>query len=760
MSFQISAGKDSLVALGFSLGDITTLESLSRRFGGWFTTKSGDAELFTLLDDIEENVLQRQGLIDISRFNKYWGSRIELLGHEGVVVCEGQQAEKVLENLGQFSAVMVCLVAGLDAFSPSEVAKSTLRRVLSKLLRSSENGEDILASQYPQRFNSWRSAAEVRGMSRRAREIRRDLINDNLIVGGLMPPQDAHHMVHFLTWLLGEKSELFQTPSSDIAGLGFVISELGINILRVEGLKREVPWTPCRLEYDPDQVIPSLSQDSLKSLFLSRVPSTTINLKCPEESLTTFPIDAQTANRCRDAWLMGSKAANSVACKPLIPDGRWLQEDLQYVFYDEGNACGRVMPQISRLALAHAFVANQETCTALTEVLSQESAQTLEWLNDETNESTVVQANIWDEEMQDISKLNAFTVFQAFFMGYYYSIFSRLVDTSELRLQNVEGAWGFRSATFLRKMRATYQTHQTYHTSAIGLGSAVQEGIRIMRREDLLGVLSALFLGTSNTPGWARKNTYSRDAFCIGIIDKRALLARSLVHPCKTILEVGSFVLLDVDVSGIPRDIGGLVRPGVPDALERPDEVGSPWDSILGNETQLRDRDATFHIEADWEGDPDTVLLCVRYSGRRVRTINPTTADIAFLKSLVRPAECLQIPQETPLPRALSWGIPELLSNHFPPHPTNPWILSLDNRPRLRYFAAELYKTRSVLRIATDSVEVAIHEGLKVAESQPNGVLFVVSANDDSPGPFPDDWVPEDISSTVTEVAPRMWQGF
>ena len=41
-------------------------------------------------------------------------------------------------------------------------------------------------------------------------------------------------------------------------------------------------------------------------------------------------------------------------------------------------------------------------------------------------------------------------------MGYYYSIFWDLVDTSTLQLQVVDGSWGYRSAQFLCKMRTLY----------------------------------------------------------------------------------------------------------------------------------------------------------------------------------------------------------------------------------------------------------------------------------------------------------------
>jgi hypothetical protein len=45
------------------------------------------------------------------------------------------------------------------------------------------------------------------------------------------------------------------------------------------------------------------------------------------------------------------------------------------------------------------------------------------------------------------------------------------------------------------------------------------------------------------------------------------------------------------------------------------------------------DVDCTRHIEADWDKMPEHVLLCIRYKGRRVGSLNPAYADIAFYRA-------------------------------------------------------------------------------------------------------------------------------
>ena len=44
----------------------------------------------------------------------------------------------------------------------------------------------------------------------------------------------------------------------------------------------------------------------------------------------------------------------------------------------------------------------------------------------------------------------------------------------------------------------------------------------------------------------------ARERFCLGVMAKRTLLTHSLLGVSKTPLDIGRFVLLDVDVGGIP----------------------------------------------------------------------------------------------------------------------------------------------------------------------------------------------------------------
>jgi hypothetical protein len=254
MSLQVSTGYGSLVALGIGLGDIATLVSLGKRFGNWMSAASGDEDFLKLLDQDEMDILQRRGLLDVARFNKMWGAQMGLLANGNPTIFDGEVAEKALEKLGRFTAIMVCVVAALDAFASSDVVKSILRRVLLELLRTTDYGADILASQFSHRLNAWTSSATLRGLSVEARQIRRGLLQQNLVVDGLMPKDDAILVVTFLGWLLTENSETYITPSSDVAGIAYCLSQLGVDILSVEGLERPCLPTACRLIYNQEAI--------------------------------------------------------------------------------------------------------------------------------------------------------------------------------------------------------------------------------------------------------------------------------------------------------------------------------------------------------------------------------------------------------------------------------------------------------------------------------------------------------------------------
>ena len=358
----------------------------------------------------------------------------------------------------------------------------------------------------------------------------------------------------------------------------------------------------------------------------------------------------------------------------------------------------------------------------------------MEWLLDQSTESFDITTQVHNPKFQDINRINAFTVFQAFFMGYYYSVLLRLVDTSSLQLQVVDGSWGYRNATFLCNMRTLY----------LSPGTATESGILLLRREDIISILSTLLFSTTRIITRVQRKSFNRDNCCLGVIGKRALLARSLLKCCCTRQEIASFVLLDIDVNGIPCDPQGLVRLGVgDDRMEHYYGVNRLAFQIPKISDPLAPtEDVSFHIEADWNGDPETMVICVRYNGRRINTINPAVADTIFCQSMVAPvSECLLLVSKS----MLQWTAQDCLNRRplVPNNRTAPYILKIPDRPRLRYAALYWYFYKSIVRMASNCIETAIMEAKTEAEKRRFDSYCVIIGNEGTGSE--DEELPEEI---------------
>lgn len=217
--------------------------------------------------------------------------------------------------------------------------------------------------------------------------------------------------------------------------------------------------------------------------------------------------------------------------------------------------------------------------------------------------------------MLDRVKINAFCAFQSFFMGYHYSIFFRVVDMSSLILQTVEGSWGFRSPDFLFYVRTQVLSQRSSpkgggmtnmpETALSGQGSPA----KYISRQTILQVLSRLLLNRPNDIPMISSTSEQSDHWCMGIVAKRTLVINSLLGKCHSMEEIGQFALLDVDVGGIPRDSEGLIRPGLPDDCKELEMIDNVQQNLVESSPI---EDVTLHVEADWEANPDTALLCVR----------------------------------------------------------------------------------------------------------------------------------------------------
>ena len=716
MSIQVNPS--SLIGLGIGAGDVAALVGLGKRIGNWYSAISGDDEFLSMLDEDEFNILPRRGLIDLPSFNKRWGKELRLFANGKPIAIRDKDAEKVLEPFSRFTAIMICVVTALDTFATSSTTRSILRNVLKELLRTSDRGEDLLATQYPHRLNSWRSVSCARGFLIEAGQVRRMLLEKGFILEGLMPAGESKSMEEFLLWLLLDQTDLFTTSSSDIAGFAACLSHLGMDTLSIDGLGSSPRDTSCRLIYSKSSIVSGheiSAQQSFSKIF-NRELLTTVSLRHPEESVVHFPTTIDIHNQCRHAWKAGQRAASHVALGIVVPKtpsrayfGDFeIPDDIRYSFINRGTEAQRVSGEMQELASAHAFVVNRELLDELQGCLGRNSVTTLTWLNLQTSRSDIRGDDVTDSRFCD-DRIHVFSIFQSFFMGYYYNVFMRITDTSSLKKQTVEGNWGFRSTDFLLHMRHSFWKFGP-ETEGVARPTTVS-------RQTLLEALAMLFLNYPvRIASLENREELDRHGdWCIGVIAKKTILVNSTVNSCYYPGDIGRFVLLDVDVGGIPRDSQGLIRPGLQSSfsdIKMVDDCRTiPVISQL-TETSPKE-DASIHIEADWDADPDKMLLCARYQGRRLVTLSSAFADVQFCQSYVEPVE---EPEPQPLAVGYSYTISNLIENReiTLPHDHNiPMIVQFQGKPVLRYIAVGLFAQFSEvqLELASNCIHAAVRSG-------------------------------------------------
>ena len=675
MSLQISAGHGSLLALGMGLADVVTLITLAQRLGNWWSATSGDVNFLDMLDEDENEILRRRGLVDMLRFNKRWGKSVKLLADGRPQILTGPKVEEALGEMSRFTAIMTSIVAVLYEFMEERRVKPVLKLLLIRLVLPSDRGQDLLASQLTNRLNSWRSNARVRGLTTHCQRTRSRLQQQGLLLDGFLPYEERNHVADALHWLLAGDTERYITSSSDIAGLVICLEHLGFDAVGVELPDQAPPERGCRLIYKPSSVVGSTKHNYRAAARLVRPPSTTVSLMNPQESLASFPISSKAGNRCRLAWNAGAQAAKYVTVRVVIPTQAQVQDadDLHYKFLNLGSECKRVNTEIFALADAHGLVLNQELCEGLDEVLSKESNETLNWVKCQTDKTALSVPHMDHYWRTSSIMIEAFTVFQAFCMGYYYTVFLTIVDTSTLEVSTVDGSWGFCQRELLTQMR------QYCHKAA-------KDGLS---RQDVIKILTSLLFSHTTYISLS-----SREQWCLGVVGNRTLLANSLINVCRLPDDIGRFVLLDVDVGGIPTNVQGLIMPGVAEKFthsmtekaitEKPREQGP-------------DVDWTRHIEADWDGNPETMLLCFRYKGRRLCSLNPAVADLFFCYAYVEPVES---PRCGAIPPVVECDMSEFLQGKTLGTTRALVLVQAYGKPIMRYAALSIYGISYVRNIA------------------------------------------------------------
>jgi hypothetical protein len=290
-----------------------------------------------------------------------------------------------------------------------------------------------------------------------------------------------------------------------VLGIGVCLSGVGFDALGLEGLGLQPAQSAYRLIYTEDP----LKLDRLRMFNRSTLPErrqyrpgSLISLTQPEEAFTTFPIDAQTANRCRLAWKSGAVAAKYVQLAVKIPDSaewltnpnyHFLASDLDYKIVVRGEPVGRLTDEVCKLA-EYSLGMNCEFCGSLQSIIDTLPPEAVTWVIEYLGQQTIFSEGFDSQDMVlSPTQIEALCVTQAFLMGYYYGVFLPLVDTSSLRVQVVNGCWGYRYVSLLAELRTGEATF--LGTSSKMSGSKTLSAKGVISRANVLVFLAKLFFG-------------------------------------------------------------------------------------------------------------------------------------------------------------------------------------------------------------------------------------------------------------------------
>jgi hypothetical protein len=621
MALSIQTGVGSLITLGLGASDLKALYEFGKVVGNWLTASGEEDDLFNL-PSVEQSVLKRTDVFDMDLFLQRWNRRMTLLVNGRPSTLEGHEAEATLPALSRLTAIMVAITAALDEFMDWNVMAEILLQLLLKLFSDDEALQSAIQAQIRYRIRSWRSMANIRGLSMFMRSTRSRLIESGACTNGLMPSDDAPRLVEFLHWLLSEISESYTTSSSDVTGVATCLASAAFDGLGIKGFDKDTSGKSCQLYYTCEGFLHSAPSSCIVMQRIERREShIAVSLKSIDKTMASLPLDPEMAASWRKAWISGARVAASMRCRVVAgADELDLQTlnlsetdskgDVRYEFCDLEQP--RPLPQgrhwISILAHGYFYLQSPRVLSELEGTLQNFGDENLSWLQEELEDRDSTTASISSSSMVDATKITVFTIFQAFFMGYQYGILRQVVDTTHLTSEIVEGSWGYRSKELMIYIRDRIRRMRSGRIS----------------RERLMEIAFALFSGE-------RKQIPSSklpSQCCLGLVGKRTLLVNSLVGDSDTLDSVGKMCVFDVDTSGVPTDVDGIIRAGAPAHFN----FRKLSNELSANREYLPEREWTKHIVPASQDDPTTLLLCIRAGGRLIGTVNPALADALVCK--------------------------------------------------------------------------------------------------------------------------------
>jgi hypothetical protein len=493
---------------------------------------------------------------------------------------------------------MIIIVACLDVAVSNTTLLAIVVEFISRVL-----GDNVLDIKYLQHeilkhVEGWRSTACVRNMPPRVHNIWRSLESQNKHLPGFMPKGKMDEVVRILLWIVTGKTERTFTASSDVFCLAVLLEEMGFEMLRTGLAQDEFDESYITICFDNSTISVSPDLHALHTIrYRMRIP-----LKSIEESVSLWPGENNNDRR-RLIFTNGMIASEGISISAHKISSSENSRGPGYRVIATDLAGRRNNPDAFRFPERYLLVVTSRAIRAIMDLIDFWAIH-----NDAECRRIVTYVERMALLDTDIEYLGDF---QVFLLGYYYGALKNIIDSSELRLQEAFGSWGWYDLEFLALVEKLVKSRRKDEIGGYFLW------------HEILKVVVYLF-------GGGEKDQISSINYgIVGVISKLVVLNASLLGDADTVRRVGMFVLLDIDPTSIPSNARGLLSC----AKQAPCIPQTAWsaDTTTFPDLNGRDVDFTSQIEPAWVFDPNACLVTYRHKGRLVHKVNPIQIEASIL---------------------------------------------------------------------------------------------------------------------------------
>lgn len=136
-----------------------------------------------------EDLIPRKGLMDTTALHQRWDVRLTLL-HNGDRRVIGGNSGPLIESMGIFSWFMTLITSALDATFQKSSMKLAMSSFLTVLFEEHVDGLDYVQRELPHHIQGWMSAAVVRNIVVKSRDVWQSTLEQKLRLPGYIPEGD------------------------------------------------------------------------------------------------------------------------------------------------------------------------------------------------------------------------------------------------------------------------------------------------------------------------------------------------------------------------------------------------------------------------------------------------------------------------------------------------------------------------------------------------------------------------------------------